>query len=128
MAAKRKQTARGRSERRTAPARGSKARGAAKKKSGLRRAIAATKKTTKAPTRKPRPARRRFAPADRVYHLIDPAEFVTVTTDGVARTAPREGQLTTCCSKPIADVYAVALSRDAFDPPVDNWCPVLTHD
>ncbi len=116
---------RGKAERRTAPARGTKARGAAKKIL-KRTARGRAAKATPASRRRTGPApaaRTKFAPADRVFHLVDPAAFV-VTTDkktGIEHKGPAKNAKTTCCAKPIAKVYGVAVSRDVFLEPV-AWC------
>jgi hypothetical protein len=119
---KRAPARRGASERRTAPARGTKARGAAKK-SGLRRAIAATKKTGKArghaAVRQKQKQQARFAPADRVFHLVDTARD---RDTGDMRAA----DVTACCGKPVGEVFAITL-----DPNLDTegvpWCPKVVR-
>lgn len=100
---------RGRSERRTAPARGTKARGAAKKKLT---------------------AKQRFAPRDRVFHLVDATAFaLTIDKRGFEHRGPAKDARTTCCDKPIAKVYGVAVSKAGFaatnadgSPFVARWC------
>ena len=108
MAVKRK--ARGKAERRTAPAKGA-------KKSGLRRAIAATRRN--------RPAEKRKAAAKKappIFHTIDAAEFVSTPEEGGAHFGPRKGQRTSCCGIPIGKNTSVATSRQAIAGTV-QWCP-----
>ena len=70
-----------------------------------------------------RPAKLRFAKADRVYHLVDQGAFVkTQDAEGFEHLGPAPDALTTCCEKPVAKVWGVAVARDVFDPPVKNWC------
>lgn len=95
-----KRGARGKSERRTAPARGTKARGKLKK----------------------RPARRIFRGKARVYHLIDATAFVRTTDKYGEHLGPAKNARTTCCDQPIGKVFGVATSKAAFVPPVTNWC------
>lgn len=112
---------RGRSERRTAPARGSKARSTARDIAKLRLEKRKAKKLT---------AAQRFAPRDRVFHLVDATAFVlTIDRKGFEHRGPSKDARTTCCDKPIAKVYGVAVSKDGFSatnadgsPFTARWC------
>jgi hypothetical protein len=65
----------------------------------------------------------RFAKADRVFHLVDPAAFVkTEDAEGFQHLGPAKDARTACCDRPIAKVWGVAVSKDSFKPPVKNWC------
>lgn len=62
-----------------------------------------------------RPAARRFPPAERVFHLVRADDFEAhAARGGTARTL-RKGARTSCCRRPVDEVYAVTVSRDAVE-------------
>lgn len=122
---KRAPARRGASERRTAPARGTKARGIVKKRSTRRAPKVSTpragysKKYAAQERRKREKKARSFAPSDRVFHLVNAARDRD-TGD------MRAENVTACCAKPTSEVFAITL-----DPNLDTegvpWCPKVVR-
>lgn len=72
---------------------------------------------------------KKFAPSERVFHLVSDADLERRTIaargrrDEVEARTLRAGALTSCCRRPAKDVYAVALSRDGVQEGRGvKWC------
>lgn len=95
------------------------------------------------PKRSPTTATRAkpFPPAERVFHTVSADDFVRGSAaaprgknDGKFGVAPdvstnslRAGSLTSCCRRPVAEVYAVAISRASVqEGPGIKWCAGVT--
>jgi len=76
---------------------------------------------------------KRFAPSERVFHLVSSDDFERRTIpakgkrDSVEARTLRADALTTCCRRPARKVYAVAISRDSVEEGRGvKWCKGVT--